>query len=752
MHRPRHEIRVGIPAWMRCDHDRTAVDLDTGTVRLAPVESVDSGEPRPELRIPWQLRQGGVLVALCEGSCDPEHVWYLPPEGPAQRVAGTPDEAEGVPSPGEFTALPTSTPGRLQLLVRGARGLGWAVYDAGGARVVVVIDPPSGRIRARWTLDGALAAVGTLAGAVAASEAGWWRLVEDGRWLPLSIEADASRVIAMAASGSRAFALLREAGASGPELVVIDAGSSTVFPIPGLENPLHLVAEPPSATGPGAVWISEIEAPPPARTLFERFEITADAMIRSRSAIARDFDGRGAWWSARGHVRTTRPGGEGPLMASRVPLAPSGIVELPAFDSARLQTTWHRVFVDVCLPPGTRVRVSARAADALPASPRSPALPPGTGALGAFDDDRPLGSRSRADVEGWRPQPDPTVEPHLVDRPLAAERVRPSLDTIPRGSPRPRPDGMVTLELLLDADPGRYLWLRLHLEGTGRLGPAVHAVRVTHTRPSLLDHLPAWWRLDATAAAEMDRVLALFEGDYTERQALIDALPRMLDPRTTPAEALDWLSGFLAIERDEALDEAQRRQLLLDMPELYRRRGTVWAMERLAHIVTGAPARVVEHFRLRGRRAAVLDGSRRLGASVIGETLHLGAPDPEGPGAFESAIVAARPALEERRAARDCPPRLPPLPVATPAARWARTTAHHFTVVVFRGCEEGVRDLLDRAIEAAKPAHTIHHLCWADSGLRLDVNARVGLGTQLSANPRPPADLVGAAVLQRSTP
>ena len=102
---------------------------------------------------------------------------------------------------------------------------------------------------------------------------------------------------------------------------------------------------------------------------------------------------------------------------------------------------------------------------------------------------------------------------------------------------------MVTLEVLVDADPGRFLWLRLHLTGTGRSTPAIHAVRATHARPSLLAHLPAWWSRDARTAAGIDQVLSLFEGEYTQHHALISALPQLFDARSTPAEALDWLKA-----------------------------------------------------------------------------------------------------------------------------------------------------------------------------------------------------------------
>jgi len=72
---------------------------------------------------------------------------------------------------------------------------------------------------------------------------------------------------------------------------------------------------------------------------------------------------------------------------------------------------------------------------------------------------------------------------------------------------------------------------------------------------------------------------------------VIERFPALLDPASAPAEALAWIASFLDIALDPAWSEATRRDVLRAAPELYRRRGTPWALARAIQLTTGvAPA------------------------------------------------------------------------------------------------------------------------------------------------------------------
>ena len=163
----------------------------------------------------------------------------------------------------------------------------------------------------------------------------------------------------------------------------------------------------------------------------------------------------------------------------------------------------------------------------------------------------------------------------------------------PRVMPDP-PGNTLTLEGLVRNPPGRYLWLRVRFHGSSRRSPVVSAVRASHCRPSLLQHLPAYWSADAAAAAPADRALALFEGLYTELDQRIEQFHQLLDPRVCPPEALEWLAGFVALGFDSRIDESVRRQLLGEIMTLYRQRGTPPGLERLCSILTRGRVAVVE--------------------------------------------------------------------------------------------------------------------------------------------------------------
>jgi phage tail-like protein len=309
----------------------------------------------------------------------------------------------------------------------------------------------------------------------------------------------------------------------------------------------------------------------------------------------------------------------------------------------------------------------------------------------------------------------------------------------------------MTLEGLIKAPPGRYLALRIRLSGTSRSSPAVLAVRASYQRPSLLDHLPSYWRADPVTADATDRALALFEGWITETDARVTALPELADPRLVPTEALDWLASYVALTFDQRLSEPVRRQLLLEISKLYRQRGTLPGLTRLLSILAQAPVIIVEGFKLRRQAAVFLDNT----ASVIGPGLQLG--DNEGAGATDDpadvALAQAHIGLLLRRAQTQaaggtpCPLDDPPDPIETdPLARFVRRFAHRFTVILPCHRDSVLEGVIQDAVEANKPAHTLHMLCWLDAGFQLGRSSYAGVA-RLGSTPCFEPGLLGTAVL-----
>lgn len=225
-----------------------------------------------------------------------------------------------------------------------------------------------------------------------------------------------------------------------------------------------------------------------------------------------------------------------PLLAQAQPRYPRAArLDSPAWDSGIPGCVWHRLLLDLRLPPGTRVSAFSRSGE----TPET---------------------LQRAD---WQ------AEPALL-------RVAGGND-LPWRDPGEMPDG--SWETLLQAAPGRWLQIRLEITGDGRQTPSLKALRVWYPRFSYArEYLPPIFRADAGSADFLDRLLALFEGEFTRWEDRIAAAQWLFDARTAPAESLEWLAGWLGLAFDAAADERRKRLLIRHAMLGHARRGTVPGM------------------------------------------------------------------------------------------------------------------------------------------------------------------------------
>lgn len=82
----------------------------------------------------------------------------------------------------------------------------------------------------------------------------------------------------------------------------------------------------------------------------------------------------------------------------------------------------------------------------------------------------------------------------------------------------------------------------------------------------------------------MTRFLALLESILSPIESTVDNFDLFLNPATAPAGFLPWLSRLYDLSFDDTWSEAQRRTLLAEAPELFARRGTRVALERILEI------------------------------------------------------------------------------------------------------------------------------------------------------------------------
>lgn len=235
-----------------------------------------------------------------------------------------------------------------------------------------------------------------------------------------------------------------------------------------------------------------------------------------------------------------------PLVEQRRPRhEPAGTLLTPAFDGRDPGCVWHRVMLDGCIPAGCSVRVASRAADDA-----------------AVLDDLPFAA-----------EPLPVRRPDGSELPWLIEGPGRDGDTAA---------GHGTWELLLQRAHGRWLQLRVTLEGNELATPRLAALRAWRPRFDYAQrYLPAVFREDAASADFLQRFLANFEGQFTALEDRIAAAAALFDVRCAPADTLDWLAGWLGLVLDPAFDDRRRRQLIRHAVQLFKYRGTTSAL-RLA--------------------------------------------------------------------------------------------------------------------------------------------------------------------------
>jgi phage tail-like protein len=128
------------------------------------------------------------------------------------------------------------------------------------------------------------------------------------------------------------------------------------------------------------------------------------------------------------------------------------------------------------------------------------------------------------------------------------------------------------------------------------------------TKAQYLKHLPALYEEDEL----MGQLLTLFESFLNPIERTIDQIPFYFDPQTAPLDLLPWLASWFNLVLDERWPEAKRRRLLCSAVPLYRRRGTCRGLREYLEIYTGEVPQIIEH----RARNLVLGRDARLGPGI----------------------------------------------------------------------------------------------------------------------------------------
>ena len=92
----------------------------------------------------------------------------------------------------------------------------------------------------------------------------------------------------------------------------------------------------------------------------------------------------------------------------------------------------------------------------------------------------------------------------------------------------------------------------------------------------------------------MNRFMKIFETIWEPLEWRTDAIEFYFDPRTAPAELLEWLGSWLSIAVYSRMPERRKRELVAEAMTLYHWRGTKYGLERMIELCTGMIPEVIE--------------------------------------------------------------------------------------------------------------------------------------------------------------
>lgn len=420
--------------------------------------------------------------------------------------------------------------------------------------------------------------------------------------------------------------------------------------------------------------------------------------------LARTPEGRVGFWTERG-FRTAR--------TYRSTYPDTGWVGTFAIDSGTPRQTWGRIFVEACVPPGTRLEVGFSTADDLPVFTAAPEATSATvGAAAA--------KAAQVVPSGTVPAPHDATGDLQDTHPLHRRETGREIPW----TPLPRGDRYEVYEAPVIMRPGRYLWVRLLLYGTATLTPRIRAARIECESHDLTRQLPRAYRDDLLAESSLRRYLAMVDGLLREIEWRSLDRDRILDPRGAPAELLPWLGSLIGLSIDTRWTEQSRRQLLSEAIWLFRRRGTVYGLRRVMEIYLGARVTILESFRVKGYGGAFIGGPDDQpgpASAVIGQSLQVGGSKGGDAG----------------------------YPPTAPDA--FATHAHRFAVLVTRDLCGDELDVLTDLLDLYRPAHTIVEVCGAGQGMRVGAGLHVELSTVVGPGSPYSLAAVGASAVGAGT-
>ena len=249
-----------------------------------------------------------------------------------------------------------------------------------------------------------------------------------------------------------------------------------------------------------------------------------------------------------------------------------------------------------------------------------------------------------------------------------------------------------------------------------------------------LRRLPQLYSRQDAMRSFLQRLLAPMAGLEDDIAAQSDERHALLKPCSTPAAALPWLARWLGLTLDERWSDNARRSFIKEAAWLFRLRGTLWSLQRMVEIVTGARVVIVEQFRMRGL-ARVGAGS---GAGSGGDSGGSAGPAWDEPAVLGMGLRVGGPVGNDSvqgdlREINDS----------------FALNAHRFAVLVQAELDADTEAAVRHLLDVHRPAHTLFSLCPLGQGARVGRGLQIGLSTVVGPTNGFAQLQLGAATLGR---
>ncbi|HXQ72151.1 MAG TPA: phage tail protein [Pyrinomonadaceae bacterium] len=266
-----------------------------------------------------------------------------------------------------------------------------------------------------------------------------------------------------------------------------------------------------------------------------------------------------------------------------------------------------------------------------------------------------------------------------------------------------------------------YIWVGAAFSGEGLSSPSVSQMSVEYDHQGYLGYLPAIYREDPLKREFLQDFLALYESFFDDNEQRIRSLNSLFDPKSAPGEFLSWLAGWLALDLDEHWTEEKKRTAIAQVFDLYSRRGTAEGLRAALRFFLGIEAQIEEPILYASWWALPADSD---GENPAFENAMLGFNTTLAPEEAQGAVVGTTATYDESSL----------ITVDEFGAPLFANLAHRFVVRVHRAQAGGPerQQELQRIIDREKPAHTVSHLCLVQPGVRIGLQARLGIDSVLS--------------------